>query len=518
MLVSAIVIGVLVAWPNRYFSDGLIYVRLGRAALSVDPTAHSAGSAGVSIQATRSAEVSSVAEMLGSREIAERVVTQLGVERVNQPRTWLDRARLQLSNWMPSSTSSGDMAGGLSGDEYTDQLQREQAVKRVREWLSVSVPKEGHTVGVVANGPDPLLVRDLAQAVMEHYRSYHVEANRSDGSMEFFEQQVAESKAAAVDAREQLQRARSESGWMSLISAESTLRDRIVSLESALDAAESDYAETAQRAKSLKQQLAVTDEWVPTEITRGVANVASDSMRTQLFGEQVQESEQLATLKPTHPRFRLLQEKMTRSAQIATDEDADRELTREALNPIWQQLESQLSLASAGAEGLKSKCESLRESLQKARTDLIRLNDDAVLLSRLKWQADIAEETLMEHARSLEEARIIFELDRKKMSDVSIVQDASLNLKKVGPPRAMLAGVGGLLGLALGAFQALLRFTPRGAKQALTGNQPAHSAKNSLDAGAVQERFDDPDSQPPVGHIADRGAVSSVVSNPSLPR
>ena len=46
------------------------------------------------------------------------------------------------------------------------------------------------------------------------------------------------------------------------------------------------------------------------------------------------------------------------------------------------------------------------------------------------------------------------------MSDVSVIQDASLNLKKVGPPRALLACVGACLGLVLGLLQAIVRDTP----------------------------------------------------------
>ncbi|MCA9138225.1 MAG: hypothetical protein KDB00_15745, partial [Planctomycetales bacterium] len=350
---------------------------------------------------------------------------------------------------------------GLSIQQYEEQIQREDAVKKIQKWLVVSTPKNGYTVAVKANGPDAMLVQAITQTVMEQYKKYHVEAHRADGSMEFFEQQVDQSKQMAVDAREQLQKARSESGWMSIESAETTLRDRIVNLEISLDEAESQYAESNQRAVALKDQLARTKEWIPTEITKGVANVAGDSMRTQLFGEQVQESEQLATLKPTHPRYRMLQEKMSRSTEIAAGESDMRELTREALNPIWQQLESEYSLASAGAEGLKSKCESLRSSLQKTRDELLRLNHDSVDLARLRWQADIAEESLKDHAKSLEEARIIFELDRKNISDVTVIQNASLNLKKSGPPRSVLAVLGALVGLGLGVLQALLRYTPR---------------------------------------------------------
>ena len=484
LLVTALVVGALLALPNQYLSDGMMYVRLGRGALVADPTAQNAGAGGISIQENRSSEVLSIAEMMGSREIAQRVVDIVGADAINQPRTWIDRAQIELDKLLPARDRP--QTGKLTDRQYEQQLAREAAVKKVRKWLHIQAPKNGYTVAISTKGPEAFLVKDITQAVMDQYKRYHVEAHRSDGSLEFFVQQVAESKNAAIKAREDLQRARSDSGWMSVESAESTMRDRIINLEIALDESESQYAETKQRASALKDQLALTKEWIPTEVTKGIANLASDTMRSQFYDQQVDESEQLATLKPNHPKFRLLQEKMTRNEEIVADEDEQREETRESLNPIWQQLESQHAIASASAAGLKSKCQSLRESLQRAQEDLLQFNRDAVTLAKLKWHADIAEQNHKHHAKSLEEARIAFELDRKHMSDVSVIQDATLNLKKVSPPRALLAMIGGCLGLALGIVQALLR-----QEHTITSTAGTEATGENLAYGVAQQQRDE---------------------------
>ena len=504
LLVVVIVIGVLVAWPNKYGSDGMMYVRLGRAALSIDPTATTnSGSQGVSVQETREAEVSSVAEMVNSREIAERIVQVVGADRINEPRSWIDRAGLQVQAWMPKSGKNAP--DGMTVQEYDQQLDRENAVRRVQDWLKVTVPKKGYTVAIEAGGPDPKLIQEIAQAAMDQYKLYHVEAHRSDGSLEFFEQQVGDSRQAAIDARQALQSARSEMGWMSIESAEQTLRDRIVNLEVALDEAESKYAETQQRSETLLAQLSQTKAWIPTEVTKGVANVASDTMRTQLFGEQVEESAALATLTPDHPKYRMLKQKMDRNAEIAAAEKTPRELSREAINPVRQQLEGEYTLAAASATGLKSKCDSLRKSLANANESLLRLNRDAVTLAQLKWEADIDERTLMEHSKSLEEARVIAELDRKNMSDVSIIQNASLNLKKIGPPRALLAIVGAALGLMLGILQALLRDT-----STLIGvNAVSEDRRRGLREGSGESRIDGP-------HSSEKEQLDEALENQPL--
>jgi uncharacterized protein involved in exopolysaccharide biosynthesis len=295
---------------------------------------------------------------------------------------------------------------------------------------------------------------------MDEYQSFHVEAHRASGSVDFFEQQISKSQEAAVTARRQLQEALNESGWLSASSAEKTLQERIVKLELSLDEAESNLADAQSSVQMLGTQLEKIDEWIPMEITKGIANSAKDGMRTALYGEQMKKGEELARVTPEHPRYHRLKDNLDQSSEIVAEEGTDRQLTREAINPVRQQLESEYQSAIAKTAGLKSRQQSLQSSLEEAENDLQRLNEDAIVLSKLSWDADIAEKNYLEHARILEQARIVQELDNEKLSDVSVIQNASLNLKKAGPPRLLLLAIGSLLGLSLGVLQALLRESP----------------------------------------------------------
>ncbi|TWT94661.1 GumC family protein [Stieleria varia] len=481
LLVTAIVVGLLIAWPNRYGSDGMMYVRLGRGALTVDPTTQS--TEGVSMQENRSSEVMSVAEMMASREIAERVVDAIGVDEIVRPRNWVDRAEIWVSELVPSGGVPGDT---MTQEEYEVQIAREEAIRMVTAWLKVELPKKGYTVAISGRGSDPLLIQRVVQSAMNEYGQYHVEAHQSNGSLEFFEEQVEQSRKIAIAANEELQKTRSEKGWMSVESAESTVRERLVAIEIALNEAESGYAEAQSRADGLSKQLASLKPWVPMEITSGIASAAADDMRTRLFSEQVTESEELAKLKPNHPRYQMMQGKMTRSQQIVGDQSDERTQTTEAINPVYQSLESEYLLATAKAAGLASRRDALQESLARAKKDLQRLNSDSIVLANLKWQADIGQQNFLDHSKSLEEARIIRELDKQSMSDVTVIQNASLNLKKVGPPRAMLAGVGVCLGLALGLFQAIVRDNPVDPRS--DGNQRIKTYRTDGDDSSVPKQ------------------------------
>ena len=129
-------------------------------------------------------------------------------------------------------------------------------------------------------------------------------------------------------------------GWLSAESAEHTLSERIIDLEMKLSTADSELAEAISQAEELRRQLDSTKQWVPVEVTLGIANVAGDAMRSQLYDVQVQDGEELAKLSPTHPRYKRLQRKMNDSEKLAGDEREERQETREAINPVYQDLET----------------------------------------------------------------------------------------------------------------------------------------------------------------------------------
>ncbi len=456
---------IVMMWPNRYASDGLLYVRLGRGAVSVDPTAAQSTNT-ISLMESRKSEVNSAAKMLDSREIAERTVRKLGAEEVNRSRNWVEDTLKFVSELVPDvSPGSKDKSdGGMTAEEYENQVAFEDAVERVKGWISINVPKDSHTVSLWAESTDPMLTQAVVQTYMDEYQAYHIEAHRATGSLQFFQQQVDESKAAALAAREQLEKTKNEMGWSSVESAQMTLQARIVEIEALRAAAKSKCAEAESQAEALESRLAQLDKWVPTTVLKGLESKAGQDMRTELFGLQLEGSEAIAKYKPGHPRYKLVKQMMARSEDILGKQDKKNEHTTEAMNPVYQSVQQQLEATAAQSVGLKSSCETLENSLAEAKDDLKRLNSDAVTLTRLQWASEIAEKNYLTQAASLEEARVSEALDSQQMSDVTVIQNASLNLKKSGPPRLIML----LLACMLGGLTGILAALARGAKNGIS--------------------------------------------------
>ena len=487
LIVTAAVVALLIVWPNQYVSEGLMYVRLGRSATGNDPTTKN--SPPVSMQESRTAEVVSIGEMISSHEIAERAVDRVGVQEINRPHNWLQRSLKDFGETLQSNQTFAAFLpknepgaiGDYSPQQVVAQLEREKAIKTVQDSTDVEIAKNGYTVAIAGKGSDPLLVQSIVQAIMDQYGRYHVEAHQAEGSQDFFEKQARDSRELARNTRRELQDTRNQMGWLSIDSAEETLRERMIDLERSLNLADSELAEAVSQAEELKRQLTATEPWIPTETTTGIANAAGDEMRGQLYGVEVADGEELSKLSANHPRYRRLKAKMDAGRQIVDTENTERELRMEAINPVYQALETQFQSVRAKAVGLKSRRQAIEDRLAQTQKDMARFNDDTTLLSQLQWEAELAEQTYRDHARSLEEARVNTALDAEQMSDVSVIQPASLNLKKAGPPRGLLSVVGLMLGLSLGMLQAILRDSPAAAAVAgdedQSGDQTAQPAQ-----------------------------------------
>lgn len=507
------VLAILYVWPNAYRSEGLFYVRLGRGAVSVDPTSQASES--ISIQDSRTSEVISINEMLSSREVANRVVEQVGPERINEPRNWIEDFSETVKT-IGSRRGESDDETVENGKSRGELIALEEAARKVQKSVGFSIAKNGYTVAVSATTPDPFLARDIVQAYMDQYGAFHVEAHQTSGSFDFFDEQAAQNRAAAMNARKTLQQRRNELGWMSPERAEEALQTRIIELDVALDKANSDLADSSDLASSLQKQLESIEPWVPIQ-TSQVANLAADEMKRALYESRIAESETLSKFKPGHPRFKRLQDKYTAGETLISDEADTEEETTEAVNPVHQQLLAELELSRAKTKGLSARRQSLIQSLEEAETKLTRLNHDSIELADLAMAAEIAQKNYVEQSESLEKARVYQELDRQKLSDISVIQDASLNLKKAGPKRAALAFVGLLASMCLGVAQALVRPLPRSMSNQMTTTsyQPTFRDDSALE-NEIADRQSTPVS---VGSHDTVGELGSKPSSPNrLPR
>ncbi|MFG0263528.1 MAG: GumC family protein [Rhodopirellula sp. JB055] len=452
VLLPVLALGVFLI-PAQFDSYSQLLIRLGRGAVSMDPTATLSPT--VSLQDSRASQVNSVREMLQSRAIATKVVKKVGVERILEPRSLLSKTMQKLSSLVPGGTSKP--MGEMSAEEVQAQIAEEMAIQSFQESLNLYVAKDAYTIDLEVRTEDPFLSQELLDALVKIYRQHHAMAHSSLGSAKFFEEQSDLAYQRALEAKEKLRIAKTERGIIDIGSAQSALRSLISQVESNLVDVEHELATAVAQRSRLVEQIREQPETLQTQTIRGIPKATGDSMRQSLYDLEVRYKEQSLKLSDDHPKLKVLREQLAAATEIAQAEQGERPQTTESTNPVRQSLVMSLQETDTRLSGLKSKRDNLKTQAESLKEELTQLNRDEVQLAELTWETQLAEAEYMRTAENRDNARLIDRLSSGSVSEIAVVQEPSLGLKKVKPKRAILLVLAAILAVGFGVVQALVR-------------------------------------------------------------
>jgi capsular exopolysaccharide synthesis family protein len=139
-----------------------------------------------------------------------------------------------------------------------------------------------------------------------------------------------------------------------------------------------------------------------------------------------------------------IQQEIDEAQALLDKEEAVRTQVTRGLNISHQQLELALLTEQATLSSLQAKVKARKKQFADARTQLKTLNDAEVGIMRLTREISTQEVNYQKYSENLEQARIDHAMEADKISNISVVQPATLPIKPVRPRK--------LLNLALGLF------------------------------------------------------------------
>lgn len=479
--------------PTRYDSDAQLLVRLGRNTLSVDPTSHVTPS--VSVQETRLAQVNSVAEMLRSRALTEQIVERVGADRILEPHGVVEETIENVSKWLTmrleralrrnepagwqASAAGSDRdshqlivdSSRLSPQEAEQQLRKEEALAKLEDNIDITIGKNAYTIHVRVRSSSPYLSRELLTALIELYQQHHVAAYHSEATLPFFEQQTSQAYDAAVAAKEKVRSAKNSMHVIEIEAARMALREQLTQARRELDQVAIDLAATMSEVQRYELEMKALPERVQAETVTGITSNKSDGMRQQLYALEVQVKELGSKLREDHPQMKAVRDQLEAATVIAEQERKEQPQSREAINPVYQQLELAYRNSLVRRDGLQAKRDSLTKHLKELDQDIVELNRQELELTKLNWEASLAENVYLENAQNRDRARLIEALDREGLSEISVVQPASLRLKKSSPRRSLLLVATAFLAVGIAFFQAIVRTVVSAGQASDTGRR-----------------------------------------------
>ena len=219
--------------PRSYVSEAMIFVKLGRETVSLDPTATTGST--ISVLDTRDNEINSIRDMLYSRGLMETVVDRIG------PEVILGEAEL---------TDDIKERDPLAKDYLNSP--RQQAIKTLVEDTYVISTRKSSVLILHAEASSPELAQRILKEYLDVYQVMHTGAHQTPESNGFFREQSQLLRRQWQESLKALQVAKEDAGVVSIEGARENLKAQTHTIESSLMGTTSTLSSTKARLEKFK--------------------------------------------------------------------------------------------------------------------------------------------------------------------------------------------------------------------------------------------------------------------------
>jgi capsular exopolysaccharide synthesis family protein len=363
-------------------------------------------------------------KVLSSDDLAERVIGELGLERVAE-----FRPRKQAWPWGARKLSEGNVTG-------SDPSVLENVIARFQEKLSVKPIRRSRTVEIGFESEDPNLAARVVNTLASNYVDKNLEArwNATQKASEWLSQQMLDMKAKLEKSEDELQQYAAENGLLFLESdrgnSENVVNQSLRELQDELSKAQASRYEK----ESLHRLVQSSDYGALPGVFE---NKLLQDLSVRLAELQRERAELVTTFTGDHPKVRLVQSQIV-EIQAALDRERQRAAQR-INNDYTAAVKREALVQQAFAEKQKQANAIAEKSVQYG-----------ILSREVETNKSVYEGLL----QRLKEAGVSAGL---KASNIQVVDPARAPFKPVSPNVGLNLGLGAILGLGLGVCAAFLR-------------------------------------------------------------
>lgn len=427
----------LVVKPT-YQAAAQILIKVGRENIYV-PTLPAGGSAPPVISVNREEQLNSEIEILKSQFLAERVVASLGPAVIYPALGSLGEGWLR--GWLPN--------------RGVRQSPSQRAVTQLLKNLTVEGVKRSDVISARFRHHDPQMAATVINRLVSIYVDRHLEVFQSPQGPAFFQEQVRLLKTKLSQSEDRLETFKRKHDLTSLEEQRALLLRNEAERRSALYQTLNQEAETEDRLRQLREQLAAIPKTIPLE--EGIEYIAEaiSVLQARLVELELREQElvrkytdQNRSVQGIRDEIQLVRKK------LAEQESKGYRRSRTGVNPVHQALQQDLLRNEAELKALRAKRENQAAQQADYQKRLDTFRGIEVPFIRLQQEVELDRQNYRLYLTKLEESRISDAMDREKMANVSLIEPAQPPLKPVSPKLflnivlAFILGAVGALGIA----------------------------------------------------------------------
>jgi uncharacterized protein involved in exopolysaccharide biosynthesis len=434
--------------PEIYRSEAKVLIRVGRESLSLDPTVDGPTH---SLTQSRENEVNSELAIIKSRLLAEQVVDHL------TPTVFLAGGTQKTAgdggpNFLGPALAFVKKAllnGAyiFKNDEATlfDSL-RENAIAQMTNNLAVAVELKSNVITVAFEAPSPRFGREVLNIFLDLYQDHHIQVHSTQAPPHFFQDKVDSLLGKLQEKENALERFRATHNIASIDIQKETLFGQISQVQSEISEINSQIAASKAHNDSLEQALRNRSRDVELGRVAGKKSGTSDTIKGRLFDFRIREADLSARYPDDHRELMEVREQI-RVAEAALSGEKQSDEVSTGIDPTYQAMQLALETGRAQLQAQIARRQTLEDELRNPQTELAALVKNELAEARQKRDVGLLEEEYLRYRQDVQRTNMSRAMDIDKVSNLSIIQPASMPLKPIKPKKA--------LNLALGFFLAL---------------------------------------------------------------
>ncbi len=365
-------------------------------------------------------------EILTSLDLIENVVETVGASRI-----------------VPSES------GQPPNSTYAAQL--------ILSGLEVTVPLNTNIIKLRFRTGEPGLAKEVLDELVQGYLDKHRRIHMAVGSYEFLSKQTDQLRSALAVTEKELNSLKNKLGVVILEEAKQRLSGRLEMQEKKLQEESIEHASAKVRVELLEPQLGLQaspagSEDLPTPVppqenrdylleVEGLQDLMAEERR--LLRQYTRQSTPVMTIRKMIEEAKRRVEELTSPGVDYTNPDSQ----TDTLGP-------ELFSERANMASSESRMEVLKTQIESTEIEIQELNDDAPRIVALERKKALQESRYVYFSESLEKAKIDVALETEVLSNINVVQPATMPVPTIpkdkikGMAMAMAGGLGIGCGLA----------------------------------------------------------------------
>lgn len=330
----------------------------------------------------------------------------------------------------------------------------EAAIVMLEKSLNVSAAKSGNVIEVVLEGKDPARAANFVNQLVRTHIDRRTEFYKDPKSVLFLEKKSEEFRQKLADAESRLQAFRGDNKIIAFDEQRSILLKQRSELITALNGTQNQIKEVQDKIGELEKQL----KSIPKTSQAGETSLAQRISETEnkLLNLQLQEKELLAKYKEDNRLIVTLREQIKMTQEYLTSQPKSK--SAETVDPLWQGIYKDVLQNSAELTSLRTRQAGLEQQIRSYDAEIKSFEERDYRNRELLREVTDNEEKYRTYRQRLEESRIHDELERQKMTSLSVIEAASAPIVPINPQKplilllagALAAGIVGGVGIAFG--------------------------------------------------------------------